>query len=176
MKRQIGLIDDAGWIVEDDFYIDHRRMRDDGDSYTENDGDCNDGNAAVYPGATEVCDGVANDCDDASAVTFIGAAPNDDAQACMRDADADDYGDAGATGAVTAGSVTIEAVMHDDGDTVSTIAAEGISGAGSGEVGVADNHQTGLEFLVLVLSGQGLGPVQGEIKGRAAVVDLVHLP
>jgi hypothetical protein len=26
--------DDAGWIVEDDFYIDHHRMRDDGDSYT----------------------------------------------------------------------------------------------------------------------------------------------
>jgi hypothetical protein len=26
--------DTAGWIVEEDFYIDHKRMRDDGDSYT----------------------------------------------------------------------------------------------------------------------------------------------
>lgn len=26
--------DAAGWIVEDDFYIDHRRMRDDGETYT----------------------------------------------------------------------------------------------------------------------------------------------
>ncbi len=36
----------------------------DGDGYTEIDGDCNDTNAAVYPGAPDVCDGVLdNDCD-----------------------------------------------------------------------------------------------------------------
>ncbi|GJQ60940.1 MAG: hypothetical protein D8M57_19890 [Candidatus Scalindua sp. AMX11] len=38
---------------------------DDGDGYTENLGDCNDNNAAVYPGAIEVFDGIDNDCDGA---------------------------------------------------------------------------------------------------------------
>ncbi|MBI5550264.1 MAG: putative metal-binding motif-containing protein [Desulfobacterales bacterium] len=36
---------------------------DDGDSYTENEGDCNDGNASIFPGANDVCgDGVDQDC------------------------------------------------------------------------------------------------------------------
>jgi hypothetical protein len=35
----------------------------DGDGYTIAQGDCNDANAAIHPGATEVCDGVDNDCD-----------------------------------------------------------------------------------------------------------------
>ena len=35
----------------------------DGDGYTENDGDCNDSDASIHPGATEICDGKDNDCD-----------------------------------------------------------------------------------------------------------------
>ena len=35
---------------------------DDGDGYTENDGDCDDGDASVYPTASEACDDVDNDC------------------------------------------------------------------------------------------------------------------
>lgn len=34
----------------------------DGDGFTEADGDCDDTDADVYPGATEVCDGADNDC------------------------------------------------------------------------------------------------------------------
>ena len=36
---------------------------DDGDGYTPNEGDCDDSDASVYPGAPEIADGVDNDCD-----------------------------------------------------------------------------------------------------------------
>ncbi|MEE8412576.1 MAG: MopE-related protein [Acidobacteriota bacterium] len=35
---------------------------DDGDGFSECAGDCNDGNANVFPGAAEICDGLDNDC------------------------------------------------------------------------------------------------------------------
>ena len=36
---------------------------DDGDGYTDNEGDCDDSNANTFPGAAERCDGQDNDCD-----------------------------------------------------------------------------------------------------------------
>ena len=36
---------------------------DDGDGYTENEGDCNDSDASINPGANEIEDGIDNDCD-----------------------------------------------------------------------------------------------------------------
>jgi Putative metal-binding motif len=38
-------------------------MDDDGDGYAEDDGDCADGDATVYPGAIELADNIDNDCD-----------------------------------------------------------------------------------------------------------------
>ena len=35
----------------------------DGDGWTPNDGDCDDGEDGNYPGGLEVCDGIDNDCD-----------------------------------------------------------------------------------------------------------------
>ncbi|MEM6369057.1 MAG: MopE-related protein [Myxococcota bacterium] len=35
----------------------------DGDGFTPNAGDCNDSDSSVFPGATELCNGVDNDCD-----------------------------------------------------------------------------------------------------------------
>jgi len=37
----------------------------DGDGYSPADGDCNDGNDAMFPGNAEICDGLDNDCDGA---------------------------------------------------------------------------------------------------------------
>lgn len=39
----------------------------DGDGYSENQGDCNDSNPDIYPTNIELCDGLDNDCDPASA-------------------------------------------------------------------------------------------------------------
>jgi hypothetical protein len=54
----------------------------DGDGYSESQCDCNDANPAVYPGAPELCDGIANNC---SALSWP-AVPADEA-----DADSDDF-------------------------------------------------------------------------------------
>ena len=50
----------------------------DGDGFTVEDGDCDDGDAGSYPGAEEICDGLDNDCD-----TFV---PHDE-----EDGDGDGY-------------------------------------------------------------------------------------
>ncbi|MDF1551505.1 MAG: MopE-related protein [Deferrisomatales bacterium] len=60
-------------------------MDDDGDGLTENEGDCDDADAAVHPGAAETCDGVDNDCD--------GAVDEDLASTFHLDADGDTHGD-----------------------------------------------------------------------------------
>ena len=44
------------------------------------------------------------DCDDSDAATYPGAAPNDSLTACMKDADNDDFGDDSPTSSVTPGS------------------------------------------------------------------------
>ncbi|MFY1826978.1 putative metal-binding motif-containing protein, partial [Myxococcus fulvus] len=54
-------------------------------SYVTNATDCNDGNASIHPGATEVCDGVDNNCGG-------GADEGLTTQTWYRDADSDGYG------------------------------------------------------------------------------------
>ena len=49
---------DTGGRYASGFSVDN-----DGDGFSECGGDCNDGNASVYPGAPEVCDGLDNNCD-----------------------------------------------------------------------------------------------------------------
>jgi hypothetical protein len=61
----------------------------DGDGYLVDDGDCDDDDASVHPGATESCNGVDDDCD--------GDTDEDDASDAptwYADADADGWGDA----------------------------------------------------------------------------------
>ena len=58
---------------------------DDGDGYAEFDGDCDDGDGGVYPGASEVCNEVDDDCD--------GHTDEDLTTPYYADEDADGYGD-----------------------------------------------------------------------------------
>jgi len=60
--------------------------------YADNADDCNDGSSAAYPGATETCDGIDNDCDS--------TADENNASGCTtyyRDYDGDGYGDSSYT-------------------------------------------------------------------------------
>ena len=57
------------------------------DGYVDNDEDCDDGFTTVYPDATEICDGLDNDCDE-----FIDEEATDDA-IWYADADEDGFGD-----------------------------------------------------------------------------------
>jgi hypothetical protein len=62
-RDQVGNVEDPP--LDPDTAITVVRVDDDGDGYTVEDGDCNDTDSSVYPGATEICDNVDNDCDEA---------------------------------------------------------------------------------------------------------------
>ncbi len=80
----------------------------DGDGYSEVDGDCDDADSSLSPGATEYCDGVDNDCD--------GSTDEDsaaDAGTWYADDDGDGYGDASST---TAACSQPSGYLSDDSD------------------------------------------------------------
>ena len=60
----------------------------DGDGYAVDDGDCDDGDPAVHPGATELCNGVDDDCDGTAAGEED--ADGDAFRLCHGDCDDDD--------------------------------------------------------------------------------------
>ncbi|MCB9761223.1 MAG: putative metal-binding motif-containing protein [Alphaproteobacteria bacterium] len=85
--------------------------------YVDNDGDCNDIEAAAYPGAVEVCDGIDNNCDG----TIDDADPALDVSSATTwyvDSDGDSFGDPSNTEVaceMPAGTVT-DGNDCDDGD------------------------------------------------------------
>ncbi len=92
---------------------------DDGDGYSEHDGDCNDNNSAVSPGLSEKCDSLDNDCD--------GGVDNVIAPFWYLDADGDGYGDdatALATCSPTTGAVAVGTDCNDNDVAVSIVASE----------------------------------------------------
>ncbi len=65
-----GLFEGEAWDVDGNLIdswsygaTDPDDMDDDGDGYSENEGDCHDGDPAIHPGAAEDCDGIDNNCD-----------------------------------------------------------------------------------------------------------------
>jgi hypothetical protein len=86
-----------------------------------NNGDCDDSNPAINPGATEVCNGIDDDCDGSAdeGLPFL---------TYYTDADGDGYGSASATGTSScspiAGSVTNNSDCNDGNAAVNSAASE----------------------------------------------------
>ncbi|MCB9746711.1 MAG: putative metal-binding motif-containing protein, partial [Alphaproteobacteria bacterium] len=66
--------------------VDSAEPDNDGDGYTVTDGDCDDNNDTIFPGAAEVCDDLDNDCD---GEVDVGAT---DAGTFYADGDGDGFG------------------------------------------------------------------------------------
>ncbi|MFH1463508.1 MAG: MopE-related protein [Pseudomonadota bacterium] len=160
---QDSLLDDS--VVGDtaDTGIDthHGNIDADGDGWTIAEGDCDDTDATVYPGAEELCDGKDNDCDGVSDADF-----DDDKDGI---ADCEDYCPI---------QVDITAASGGDGsfERPFQVVQDGIDAApatGCWEVDVRPGHYLeNIDFRgypvdvratggpsVTVLDGQGLGPV-----------------
>jgi MYXO-CTERM domain-containing protein len=85
--------------------------------------DCDDGSATVYPGATETCNGVDDDCD--------GSVDEGLGSTYYRDADGDGYGDPSSTASscsATSGYVTNNSDCDDTRSSVNPAASERCNG------------------------------------------------
>jgi hypothetical protein len=166
-----GDVDEAGAIDEYTWYADT-----DGDGYgdpgstttacdapsgySDNDGDCDDTDAAINPYASEICDGVDNDCD--------GLVDGDDGSVTgyatwYADNDGDGYGDAGSSAeACSAPSGYVaDATDCDDGDAAVNPAAseicDGIDNDCDGLVDDDDTSVTGTTTWYVDYDGDGYG-------------------
>ncbi|MBK9639425.1 MAG: putative metal-binding motif-containing protein [Bacteroidetes bacterium] len=114
-----------------------------------NNGDCNDANAAINPSATEVCDGIDNNCNGSTdeGLTFL---------TYYVDADVDGYGDASATGVSSCnpivGSVTNNGDCSDNNAAVNPAALEVCNGIDDDCNGLSDD---GLTFVTYYADADG---------------------
>jgi hypothetical protein len=72
----------------EDITVEWEYVDNDGDGYDEDDGDCDDADAAIHPGAAELCDSIDSDCDGS-----LDDPDSTDASTWYVDSDGDGYGD-----------------------------------------------------------------------------------
>jgi hypothetical protein len=154
----------------------------DGDGYTTEDGDCDDGDPAVHPGADELCNGVDDDCDD-----LVDEDPAD-AATWYPDADGDGYGseaDAVASCEQPEGSLSTGGDCDDGDDAVHPGATEldcdlldnDCDGVADGGLRVPHDHATVQQAIdaastgdtICVAAGTHRGSVDFSGKGVAVV-------
>ena len=92
-----GIDDDCDELVDEDFDLNGDGLvdcvDDDGDGYTEEEGDCDDTDGGVSPGIPEACNGIDDDCDgevDQGMDGFAASVPMDGTSDCIDD-DGDGY-------------------------------------------------------------------------------------
>jgi hypothetical protein len=118
--------------------------------YLADDSDCDDGDAAINPAATEICDGADNDCD--------GSTDEDDAtdaSTWYADADGDGYGDAASTttACVQPSGYSSDDRDCDDGDaSVNPFASEACNGVDDDCDGDADDGVLGTDSACPAIS------------------------
>jgi len=84
----------------------------DGDAFTECDGDCDDLDATVFPGAPQSCDGLNNDCDEEQWPSLTGTNEFDDDADMLSECEGDcDDGDPGRNGAL--GELSCDGIDND---------------------------------------------------------------
>ncbi|MBM4283527.1 MAG: hypothetical protein FJ137_23225, partial [Deltaproteobacteria bacterium] len=138
--------------------------------------DCDDEDPAVYPAATEVCDGVDNDCDGLTDLSD----PSVDTSSLptwYTDSDGDDFGDP-TTGVVQCSAplgAVLDATDCDDGDAAISPAAEEVcdSGVDNDCDGLADDADPGLRpgsrsTWYIDGDGDGYGPTSSSVMACAA--------
>jgi hypothetical protein len=116
----------------------------DGDGY-DDDSDCDDGNAAIHPGASEVCDdGVDNNCDGSDATTSWG----------YQDADGDGYGGESVSGCggLPGGAVSTGGDCDDGTTAIHPGAAEVCDGLDNNCDGITDDNSPAIGETVPALA------------------------
>ncbi len=117
--------------------------------------DCDDADAAIHPGADEICDGLDNDCD-----SSIDEPSATDASTWYADADADGYGDADVTDTACdqpSGYVADSTDCNDDAASANPVGTEVCDGLDNDCNGTVDDGATDDATWYLDDDGDGFG-------------------